>query len=78
VEIRGKPVARNFIDDEWVESKWEIIDVVNPAGECKNMESIHFDQKDRESLRRRLLNGQYLTIWVSWLRRYHQAKTESV
>ena len=29
--IKGVPMARNFINGEWVESKGEIIDVVNPA-----------------------------------------------
>jgi malonate-semialdehyde dehydrogenase (acetylating)/methylmalonate-semialdehyde dehydrogenase len=29
--IKGQPMARNYINGEWVESKGEIIDVVNPA-----------------------------------------------
>jgi malonate-semialdehyde dehydrogenase (acetylating)/methylmalonate-semialdehyde dehydrogenase len=29
--IKGVPTAKNYIDGEWVESKGEIIDVVNPA-----------------------------------------------
>lgn len=29
--IKGVPMAENYIDGEWVESKGEIIDVVNPV-----------------------------------------------
>jgi len=29
--IKGGPLVKNFIDGEWVESKGEIRDVVNPA-----------------------------------------------
>ena len=29
--IRGVPIIKNFIDGEWVESKGEIMDVVNPV-----------------------------------------------
>lgn len=29
--IKGVPTAMNYIDGEWVESKGEMIDVVNPA-----------------------------------------------
>ena len=29
--IKGTPLVKNYIGDEWVESKGEIIDVVNPA-----------------------------------------------
>jgi len=29
--IKGIPLVKNYIDGEWVESKGEIIDVVNPS-----------------------------------------------
>jgi len=29
--IKGRPLVRNYINGEWVESKGEIVDVVNPA-----------------------------------------------
>ena len=29
--IKGRPTSKNYINGEWVESKGEMIDVVNPA-----------------------------------------------
>ena len=34
--ITGVPLIKNFINGDWVESKGEIVDVVNPAS-CKTI-----------------------------------------
>ena len=37
--IKGEQVLKNYIDGEWVESKGELVDVVNPAN-CKTIAKV--------------------------------------
>lgn len=43
--IKGMPMAKNYINGEWVESKGEIIDVVNPAT-CKTIGKVGISTKE--------------------------------
>jgi len=43
--IKGVPLVKNFIDGEWVESKGEIKDVVNPA-KCEVIAKVPISTKD--------------------------------
>jgi len=43
--IKGVPLIKNFIDGEWVESKGEIIDVVNPVN-CQTIARVPISTKD--------------------------------
>lgn len=43
--IKGTPVIKNYIDGEWVESKGEIIDVINPVT-CKPIAKVGISTKE--------------------------------
>ena len=42
--IKGIPTIKNYIDGEWVESKGEIIDVVNPV-KCETIAKVGISTK---------------------------------
>ncbi|MBW1790865.1 MAG: aldehyde dehydrogenase family protein, partial [Deltaproteobacteria bacterium] len=43
--IKGVPMIKNYIDGEWVESKGEIIDVVNPL-KCETIAKVGISTKE--------------------------------
>ncbi|MBW1995890.1 MAG: aldehyde dehydrogenase family protein, partial [Deltaproteobacteria bacterium] len=43
--IKGVPMVKNYIDGEWVESKGEIIEVVNPVT-CEPIAKVGISTKD--------------------------------
>lgn len=43
--IKGVPLLKNYIDGEWVESKGEIVDVVNPAN-CETIAKVPISTKE--------------------------------
>ncbi|MFC1901426.1 CoA-acylating methylmalonate-semialdehyde dehydrogenase [Chloroflexota bacterium] len=43
--IKGVPLVKNYIDGEWVESKGEIVDVVNPAT-CQTIAKVPISTKE--------------------------------
>jgi len=43
--IKGTPLIKNFIDGEWVESKGDVVDVVNPVN-CETIAKVGISTKD--------------------------------
>lgn len=43
--IKGAPLAKNYVDGEWVESKGEVVDIVNPAT-CKTIGRVGISKKE--------------------------------